>query len=94
MNLRDSEQNLCNPKHMEIALLVTSMTHYIFVHKFIPPDAKAAVHKEWKKLETIPAWDLGKVKSKQGGYSGNAKRKQESPLRFIDGHVSPQKMRS
>ena len=22
------------------------------------PDAMAAVDKEWKKLETIPAWDL------------------------------------
>ena len=29
------------------------------------PDAEAAVDKEWKKLETIPAWDLGKVKSKK-----------------------------
>ena len=27
------------------------------------PDARAAVDKEWKKLETIPAWDLGKVQS-------------------------------
>ena len=50
----------------------TSMTHYHLVHKFIPmpqamkiPDAKAAVDKGWKKLETIPAWDLGKVKSKK-----------------------------
>ena len=29
------------------------------------PGAKAAVDKEWKKLDTIPAWDLGKVKSKK-----------------------------
>ena len=29
------------------------------------PDAKAAVDKEWKKLETIPAWQLDKVKSKK-----------------------------
>ena len=42
------------------------------VHKFIPmpqamkiPDAKAAVYKEWKKLEIIPAWDLENVKSKK-----------------------------
>ena len=28
------------------------------------PDAKAAVDKEWKKLETIPAWDLTKVRSR------------------------------
>ena len=42
------------------------------VHKFITmpkaikiPDAKAAVDKEWKKLETIPAWKLEKVQSKK-----------------------------
>ena len=35
------------------------------VHKFIPmpqalkiPDAKAAVEKEWRQLEKIPAWQL------------------------------------
>ena len=50
------------------------MSHYNLVHKFIPPpqtmkipDAKAAVDKEWKKLETIPAWQLDKVKSKKDG---------------------------
>ena len=39
-----------------------SMNHYNVVHKFIPmhqamkiPDAQAAVDREWKKLETIPA---------------------------------------
>ena len=48
------------------------MIHYNLVHKFIPlpkamkiPDAKEAVDKEWKKLETIPAWHLEKVKSKK-----------------------------
>ena len=50
----------------------TSMTHYNLVHTFIPmpqamkiPDANAAVDKEWKKPETIPAWQLEKVKSKK-----------------------------
>ena len=49
-----------------------SVLHYISVHKFIPmpqamksPDAKAAVDKDWKKLETLPAWKLEKVKSKK-----------------------------
>ena len=49
-----------------------SVLHYNLVHKFIPmpqamkvPDAKAAVDKEWKKIETIPAWDVRKVKSKK-----------------------------
>ena len=47
-----------------------SMTQYNLVHKFIPvpqamkiPDAKAAVHKEWKKVETFSAWPLEIVKS-------------------------------
>ena len=41
------------------------MSHYNLAHKFIPmpqamkiPDAKAAVDKEWKELETIPAMDI------------------------------------
>ena len=49
-----------------------SMTHYNLAHMFIlvPQamklrDAKAAVDKEWKKLETIPAWQLEKGKSKK-----------------------------
>ena len=29
------------------------------------PDAKAAVEKEWEKLETIPAWPLTKVRNKK-----------------------------
>ena len=47
------------------------MQHYNLGHEFIPmpqamkiPVAKAAVDKGWKKLETIPAWNLEKVKSK------------------------------
>ena len=46
--------------------------HFNLVHKFIPfpqamkiPAAKAAVDKEWEKLEKISAWNLTKVKSKK-----------------------------
>ena len=49
-----------------------SLQHYNLVHKFIPmhqamkiPAAKAAVDKEWGKLEKIPAWNLTKVRSKR-----------------------------
>ena len=49
-----------------------SLQHYILVHKFVPmpqavkiPAAKAAVDKEWEKLEKISAWNLTKVKSKK-----------------------------
>ena len=49
-----------------------SLQHYNLVHKFIPmaqamkiPAAKAAVDKEWEKLENISAWNLTKVQSKK-----------------------------
>ena len=49
-----------------------SLQHYNLVHKSIPmpqamkiPAAKAAVDKEWEKLEKISAWNLTKVKSKK-----------------------------
>ena len=49
-----------------------SLQHYKLVHKFILmpqamkiPAAKAAVGKEWEKLEKIPAWYLTKVRSKK-----------------------------
>ena len=49
-----------------------SLQHYNLVHKFIPmpqamkiPAAKAAVDKEWEKLEKISEWNLTKVKSKK-----------------------------
>ena len=50
----------------------TSMTHYNLVGKFIPmpqamkiPDAKAAVDKEWKTLETILALTVGKSQARR-----------------------------
>ena len=49
-----------------------SLQHYNLVHKFIPmpqamkiPAAKAAMDKEWEKLEKFSAWNLTKVKSKK-----------------------------
>ena len=48
-----------------------SLQHYNLVHIFIPvpqamkiPAAKAAVDKEWEKLENILAWDKTKVRNK------------------------------
>ena len=49
-----------------------SLQHFNLVHKFIPMPramkilaAKAAVDKEWEKLEKISAWNLTKVRSKK-----------------------------
>ena len=51
-----------------------SLQHFTLVRKFIPISqamkilaAKAAVDKEWEKLEKISAWNLTKVKRKKDG---------------------------
>ena len=51
---------------------MNSSIRYNLVHKFILmleamkiPDAKAAVDKEWEKLEKIPAWQLTNVRNKE-----------------------------
>ena len=50
---------------------INSLNHYNLVHNFSMPQAmkipaaKAAMDKEWEKLEKIPAWNLTKVKSKK-----------------------------
>ena len=50
---------------------INSLNHQNLVHKFFPmlramriPDAKAAMDKEWEKLEKMPGWDLTKVRGK------------------------------
>ena len=63
------------PHHHEVHIAgkgENSLQHYNLVHKFIPmlqamkiPATKAAVDKEWEKLEKISAWNLTKVKSKK-----------------------------
>ena len=67
------------------------MSHCKLVHKFIPvpqamkiSDAKAAVEKEWKKLETIPAWNLEQVKSKK-----EVILEAQRDKNYTDGHMSP-----
>ena len=64
--LKDHENHIASKGY-------NSTTHYNVVHKFIPvlqamkiPDAKAAVDKKLKKLETIPPRQLDKVKNKKG----------------------------
>ena len=59
MNPRDQERNCLNPNITKIILLAKD------IRRKKNPDAKAAVDKEWKKFETIPAWKLEKVQSKK-----------------------------
>ena len=73
------------------------MSHYNLVHQFIPlrqamniRDAKPAVDKEWKKLATVPAWDLGKAKSKKEVILEAQRDKKKVHFATFDGHLSPQ----
>ena len=72
-----------------------SVLHYNLVHRFNQMlhamkilDAKAAADKEWKKLGTIPAWDVEKVKSRQEVIKEAQKKQQQSSLCFVDGLMS------
>ena len=58
------------------------------------PGAMAVVDKEWEKLETIPAWDLGKVKRKKEFILETRRDKKESPLCHTDGHMPHRKCRA
>ena len=69
--MRMGNSNLYSRRHIA-GKGENSLQHYNLVHKFIPmpqamkiPAAKAAVDKEWEKLEKISAWNLTKVKSKK-----------------------------
>ena len=74
----------------------SSVTHYNLVHKFILMsramkirDAKAAMDKESKKLETNPAWQLEKVKCEKE-VNLEAQRDKRK-VHYADGHISYQK---
>ena len=43
-------------------------------------DAKAALDKDWKKVDAILAWQLEKVNKQEGGFSGSTKRRKDCPL--------------
>ena len=73
------------------------MDHCNLVHKFTPmpqamkvPDAKASLDKEWKKLETVPAWKVEKARSKKEVILEAHRDKKKVHFCFIDGHVSPE----
>ena len=53
------------------------------------PDAKAAVVKEWEKLEKIPAWQLTKVRNKKRGDHWSKEWGQNSTVFVVPGHLSP-----
>ena len=75
-----------------------SLQHYNLVHKFIPmpqamkiPAAKAAVDKEWEKLEKISAWNLTKVKSKKEVIDEAKNEGRKSSFCIVNGHLSFEK---
>ena len=76
-----------------------SLQHYNLVHKFIPmpqamkiPAARAAVDKEWEKLEKISAWNLTKVRCKSEVIEESKDVGRYSSFCIINGHMSSGKM--
>ena len=72
-----------------------SLHYYNVVQKFIPmpqdmkiPAAKAAVDKEWEKLEKIPAWDKTKVRNKTEVVDEARTEGIEVHFCLTDGHLS------
>ena len=72
-----------------------SLQHYNLVHKCIPmpqamkiPATKAAVDKEWEKLEKIPAWNLTKVRNKSEVIDEARTEGCKSSFCLTDGHLS------
>ena len=58
------------------------MCHFNLVHKFtsVPQamkilDAKAAVDKEWDKLEILLSWQMTKVRNKRKGHQRGIERR-------------------
>ena len=52
------------------------------------PDAKAAVEKEWGKLENIPAWQLTKVRNKTEVIAEARNNGHNSSFYIVDGSLS------
>ena len=75
INPQGNEWNVLYSQNMKIALqemdfffdtLPFDAQVYPRCHKAMKiPDAKVAVEKKWKKIQTIPAWQLDKVKCKK-----------------------------
>ena len=104
MNPRDQERNCLNPHITKIILLAEDIRRWRVIlwfsnlfqcHKQLKnPDAKAAMDKEWKKLETIPAWKLEKVQSKKEVVLEAQRDKNNVHFATLMGHMSPEKTRA
>ena len=55
------------------------------------PAAKAAVDKEWEKLEKISAWNLTKVRSEKEVIDEARTKGAKSSFCLTDGHLSYEK---
>ena len=77
-----------------------SLQHNNLLHEIIPmlqamkiPAAKAAVDKEWEKLEKILAWDLTKVRSKSAVIDEARTKGAKVHFCLTDGHLSVEECR-
>ena len=87
---KDHEDHIAGKGYNSVAHTIWYTTSIPMPQAMKIPDAKAAVDKEWKKLDTIPAWQLEKVKSKQEVILEAKRDRKQSPLCYIDGPLSYQ----
>ena len=73
-----------------------SLSHCNLVHKFIPMlqamkilDARAALDKEWEKLEKIAGMANGESQEQKRGHSRRTERGKDSSYCYADGHMPP-----
>ena len=89
------------PHHHEDHIAIkgeNSLQHNNTVHNFTPmrqamkiPEAKAAVDKEWEKLDKISAWNLTKVRSKKEVIDEARTSGATVSFCIINGHPSSEK---
>ena len=102
MNLRDcvweNQYRIIIKTILQGRVTINSLQHNNLVHKFIRlpqaikiPAAKAAVDKEWRKLEKIPAWNLTKVRSKSEVIDEARTTGTKVHFCIINGHMSFEK---
>ena len=73
MRMGNSDTSIITKTILQEKVRIRYSTTIWFINLFLCPQAvkipaaKAAVDKEWEKLEKISAWNLTKVKSKKDG---------------------------
>ena len=72
---------------------IIPMAHCILAHKYATNDSgcESSSGQGMEEARNDTSLALGQSEDQKGGSSGSTKRRKESPLRYIDGHLASQK---